>query len=218
MNHQNVVKKFTYWITSPLARGFIKINVSANNVTFLSFLSSVVAGYFLVYKENILFFIIFWLLNIILDFTDGAVARGSKKDRINGVLRVDHLTDLIKFGIIWIATGLKYLDHLVWISAIACSLCYFFYVILSHDHIHYLKINKNQSEISKSGSIKDKIHGNFLLRNFFQLLLTIDGHSLYYFLILPLGKQYAISIFFYFSFLSILRSIQLIKILKKIEK
>ena len=93
-----------------------------------------------------------------------------------------------------------------------------FYVILSHDHIHYLKINKNQRGISKSGSIKDKIHGYFFLRNFFQLLLTIDGHSLYYFLILPLGKQYAISIFFYFSFLSILRSIQLIKILKKIEK
>ena len=59
MDHQNVIKKFTYWVTSPLARGFIKINVSANKVTFLSFLSSVVAGYFLAYKENSFIFYYF---------------------------------------------------------------------------------------------------------------------------------------------------------------
>jgi hypothetical protein len=208
----NIIKQLTYKLSLPLAHAFVKINFSANKVTLLAFLSSILAGLSLIIDDGVKYFIIFWSMNILLDFCDGTVARINKKSK-KSLFRVDHMSDLFKFGIIWIATGYRYLDHLVWLIIAVCIFIYFYFVILSHDYQNYLLTQKNNiiNNSMDDNSIKNKINNNWLLRNIYEVLFTIDGHSLFYFLILPVSKFHAFIILFYFSLISFLRAVIIAK-------
>tara|TARA_Y100001970_G_C14250971_1_gene871854 strand:+ start:1258 stop:1917 length:660 start_codon:yes stop_codon:yes gene_type:complete len=214
MSEHNFIKKYTYNVAMPIAKVFIKINLTANQVTFLSFISSILSAYFLIYENSPLNFCVFWLINIILDFTDGTLARLSGKKN-NGVLRVDHLTDVLKYGIIWIATGFRYLDNFIWAAVAVCCFSHLYFIILSHDFNRFLskENNANRKLDDEQNKIMSFIYNYPLLRNIYQITLTIDGHCLFYFLVLPFGKYYAVGVLFYFSFISILRSLNIIRIL-----
>ena len=212
INH-NIVKKITYFIAYPLALLFFKLKISANSVTFLSLVMSVLAGISLSLNLNPIYFTFFWILNILLDFSDGTVARLYGKQN-SSIINIDHMTDLLKFGIIWISAGISYSNTSVWISAFACCFLHLYFNIISHDYNNYTDLReKNKKNVGGLSFFKK----NPIFRNVYELLFSIDGHSLYYFLLLPISKSYAMYVFIYFSTISILRSLVLLYKLNKMK-
>lgn len=62
---------------APLGKFFLSIGLTANKMTLLSFLSGIIAVYFLF--SNYLLFVIFTLLHLIADSLDGVIARVSRE-------------------------------------------------------------------------------------------------------------------------------------------
>ena len=214
MIDHNILKKITYIIAYPVALFFFKLKISANTVTFISVGMSIMAGISLLLNLHPVYFIFFWILNILLDFSDGTVARLSGKKSIS-ILRVDHMSDLLKYGIIWISAGISYSDNLVWISAFACCFIHLYFNIISHDYNNYIKsLNKKNVTRLNYFTFNRK---NLVLKNLYELFFTIDGHSLFIFLLLPLSRIHACFILIYFSLLSLLRALIIIYKFKKIN-
>jgi len=74
----------------PAARFFMKVGITANQMTAISFFMGFLAVYFLFVRNDL--FIIFVLLHFLCDILDGEIARTTKKTTRFGVW-FDHLAD-----------------------------------------------------------------------------------------------------------------------------
>ena len=63
-------------------------------ITFVGFTSALISGYFL-YKKNIIYCIIFWLISYYLDLLDGYIAKKYNQGSVFGGW-FDHISDIIK--------------------------------------------------------------------------------------------------------------------------
>lgn len=87
-------RRFRSKLLAPLGRFLLKLKITPNQLTFLSFLSGLAAAYFLF--QNPFFFALFVLLHILIDNIDGVLARLTKPTLFGDYF--DHISDqLIAF-------------------------------------------------------------------------------------------------------------------------
>lgn len=113
-------------IFGSISRSLVKIGITANQMTSISFLMAMLAVYFLFVKNNL--FVVFVLLHFFCDILDGEIARLTKATRFGSWF--DYFTDrsvvvllLIKtyfyLGIndmlYWSALGLFFVHHILYL-------------------------------------------------------------------------------------------------------
>ena len=88
----NPIQFVLYAIAFPIAIVFKKLHISPNQLTLLSVLLTVLAVYHLIEKDHSLF-LIYWSFAYILDYTDGTLARMTKKIRSTALVLTMFVTN-----------------------------------------------------------------------------------------------------------------------------
>ena len=197
----NWILNFIYGMSYPYSYLFMKLKFTPNFVTLISILLCGAACFFLI-NSHVEYFIISWLISILFDFCDGTLARMTKNTRTS-LFRYDHMTDLVKFSAIILSVAIYFDNTYYWIISFICSFLYMYYSILDHDVVN-LVLNRVNKEESLSGDknirMRDKYKVvNFITNNgklfkiakFFTPFISINGHTLLLFTIMPLNIIYA---------------------------
>ena len=210
----NWILNFMYGLSYPYSYIFMKLKITPNFVTLLSILSCVAACFFLV-SSYVQYFIIFWLIAILFDFCDGTLARMTKNTRTS-LFRYDHMTDLVKFSAIILSVAIYFDNTYYWIISFICSFLYMYYSILDHDVVNLVlnRVNKEESlSADKNIRMRDKYKiVNFITNNgklfkiakFFTPFISINGHTLLLFTIMPLNIIYAYLVVIYLFSLTLI--------------
>ncbi len=209
----NVLIWVISFIVFPLSKFFVAIKISANYLTFFSLLFTIFAFYYLI-NDNYLYFSLFWMGNIILDFCDGQVARLSRK--VNKTLfRFDAFSDFFKLSIIFLGVGIYYNDPNVWIFVFLTNFLYLFSVILEKNL--YQKIEKKSKNQNHFFINYFKTHNLILamVKTVIPVVLQVNGHSLLLFFFLPLSIENCIIILIYFNLLFLYKMHKTTKLLLK---
>lgn len=99
--YENPIDNFLYIFVNKLTPIFHKLGLTPNNITFLSFLCTLISFYFFCKKEYKLA-ALFWGINYFFDHLDGYMARKYKMFSKYGDY-YDHLSDLFGcFGLIYL--------------------------------------------------------------------------------------------------------------------
>ena len=210
----NWVLSFMYGLSYPYSYLFMKLKLTPNFITLLSILACGIACIFLI-KLNIEYFILFWLLSILFDFCDGTLARMTKNTRTT-LFRYDHMSDLVKFSAVLLSIAIYFDNTYYWIASFSCSFLYMYYSILDHDVVN-LVINKVNKEDPLSISKKIRMRDRYKLVNFiankpklfnfakfFTPLISINGHTLLLFTIMPLNIINAYIVIIYLFLLTLI--------------
>lgn len=212
----NVLSLMLYKIAYPSARLFARISIKPDLITWLSFVFTGFAVFSLFRDNGPVYFVLFWLISLHLDFVDGTLARMTKKVS-KSAFRLDHMTDLVKLFLVFISLGLFYNNLTTWILVCVTVFALMYSEILSHEIKHYLKrgteskeskVEFSEAKIIDSKWLKVTGISNFknfitLLRNINSIFFSISGHTLIFFCFLPFGEMYANSFLTYFSILCI---------------
>ncbi len=130
--------KLLYVIADIPTQFFIKINITATQITHLSFLSALLSLLCLKldFKTS---YMIFVLLSILFDVADGMVARATNTGSPFGAF-YDHFSDKIKISLYFLFFGIIYHDETIWILTYL-NLAIFFLIT----SLNFLDINENQN-------------------------------------------------------------------------
>lgn len=209
----NFLSLLLYKFAYPTARMFSRYSISPNSITWLSFFFTCVAACLLFIENGPFYFVIFWVISLHLDFTDGTLARMTKKVS-KSALRLDHMTDLVKLFIVFISLGIYYDTSIMW-QLISFSVFTLLYSeILSHEVKNYLKRTcENDLEFSEATLIQSKpllflvnrINKNIIniLRHINSIFFGISGHSLIFFCFTPFNIIYCNYFLLYFNIICI---------------
>jgi len=217
----NIVQLFLYAIASPLSILFVKLNITPNKITIASTVFAILAFIALIIDDGYIYFCIFWIISMHLDFCDGTVARMS--GNINKTaFRFDHISDMFKIGLVLLGAGIHYNTFIIWILSVIAIFSFLYAMILNHELGSYSKmanvVNKvnclNSSvQHSKENSLKSLVKKSVIIRNLYTFFATLNGHTLIVFLIIPFGM---IQIKVFLIYFIILTSIMSIKIIRKL--
>lgn len=224
----NWILSFMYGLSYPFSFFLMKLKLTPNFVTLLSFVSCIFACYFLINK-NINYFILFWLFSILFDFCDGTLARMTKNIR-NNLFRYDHMSDLIKFSAVLLSVSIFFNDIYYWIASFICSFFYMYYSILDHDVVN-LVFNKSVKENFDQNNQRPRMRDqyafvNLIVKNkklfkftkIFTPFISINGHTLLLFLIMPINIFYSYLVITYLFLLTLIGINFRVNILKQTKK
>ena len=206
----NFFLSFMYGCSYPFSYIFMKMRLTPNMLTWLSITCCIVACYYLFIKI-ISLFILFWSLSILFDFCDGTLARMTKNTR-KTLLRFDHFSDLCKFSMIILFLAIYYNEYFYWVMSFICSFFYMFYTVLDHDVVNLIIKNKSDNEV-KSSRLRDNfgfikyITENQLLFSISKIVIpfiTINGHTLLLFILMPLDMGLALIALSYLIILTLI--------------
>lgn len=222
-NHRAVESNFVlllmYRLAYPFAFLLNKFGLSPNIITTLSLAFSTIAFIALFRDEGVILFSIFWSVAVLLDFCDGTVARMANKVS-KSAFRYDHMSDLFKIPLIILGAGLRYNDYLVWTLAFSASFLFIYLAVLNHElgYIRKRTEEAKQASVCEGSAtqsprlreryrivawiIKRKLVYQIIV-NLRTLLLTINGHMLLLFFLLPLSIKFAIWALSYLIFISL---------------
>ena len=209
------------WIVSilvfPISKFFVFLKIKPNSLTFFSVIFTVLAFYFLIINQYFLF-LFFWLLNIIFDFCDGQVARISKNVN-ETLLRFDHLSDVFKISTIFLGTAIHLKDESLWIIIFMTNFFYLFFVILNHSISKTMDLKKNK-KFNYSFFNYFKVNNIFvaIIKTLIPIIFKFNGHSLFLFFFLPLGKIFCLSILIYVNMIFLHGIVKNIKTLSDIKR
>lgn len=201
----NPLMKLLFLASYPFAVFFRAIKWTPNSVTALSFLFAVASFVFLLF-ENVTAFVICWYLSLSLDFADGTLAR------MTGVyekFKIDHLTDLLKIGLLFFSIGLWKMESEVWIFASLSMLTLYLYTIFNHE-LGALRARTKTSAIQQSGQSTPtwiSAPGATLK----MMVFSVNAHQFLLPLLLLLSPSLALPMLVYYSvifslnFLSVVR-------------
>jgi phosphatidylglycerophosphate synthase len=212
----NFILYLMYRIAYPFSYMLMKVGLSANTITTLSIVTSLLAFLSLVYDFSPVFFISLWGVSILLDFCDGTVARMTDNVRTSA-FRYDLMSDLFKVSLILVGVSFKYNTLTIWSMSSIVIFLFLYYTVLSHDLLSSNKLNtfldgnSNLSERDDTGFIniiKSMLYINgshsflsrslrILIHNLLTILFGIKGHTLLIFLLFPFGSNYVVSILVY---------------------
>lgn len=208
----NVLSLMLYKLAYPSARLFARLSIKPNVITWLSLAFTVLAVVFLFRENGKIYFVIFWLISLHLDFSDGTLARMTKKVS-KSAFRLDHMTDLIKLFIVFLAFGIFYSEFNTWVLVCLTIFSMMYSEILTHEIKHYLKKDPQKAEVSESTIMESKWVRMIgiskfppllnLVRNIHSIFFSISGHTLIFFCLIPLGVVYANIFFIYFTIVCI---------------
>lgn len=238
-NHKAIGGNTLLWIMYRFAYPFSivlnRLGLSPNQITTLSTISAILAGAFLILGLHKVWFLAFWSGSILLDFCDGSVARMSG-NKSKTAFRYDHMSDIFKIFVIMLAAGVHYDSLLMWLSSMSASFFFMYFMLLNHEFSSATKLLKqkiNEPDVrqvknldiqSKGGMfklVKSTISNGFilkLLRSVYIALVTINGHTLLIFLMIPFSLELAMFSFIYLIILSIFGSVNRISALGKIPR
>jgi len=217
----NIVLLLMYRFAYPFAALLNKLNLSPNQITTQSLFFSILAFAALVFDEGWVWFSIFWGMTVLLDFCDGTVARMANKVS-KSAFRYDHMSDLFKISLVILGIGLHYNDALVWVLAFSASFVFMYGDVLNNTLGSIAKLAAKTQQATNSDEVslppnsrrRDRyrivawvVKRDWLLtiyKNTYAVLLTVNGHTLLLFFILPLGRGYALAGFSYLIFVELL--------------
>lgn len=220
----NFLLLLMYRFAYPFAVILSRIGLSANTITTMSVILSVMASFSLIQDDEPWMFIIFWGCALLFDFCDGTVARKTKTTR-KTAFRYDHTSDLCKIFIVILAVGIEYQHLYVWILSISALFMFLFYVVLNHDlNIVRQKNKEVESKVISKDSNNNSYAtlaegGKFdLIKASYAAFLSINGHTLLVFFLFPFGINWALIGLTYLATLSLFRSLICIHFLKTYPK
>tara|TARA_Y100000389_G_scaffold195575_1_gene227195 strand:+ start:3785 stop:4489 length:705 start_codon:yes stop_codon:yes gene_type:complete len=197
-----------YYLAYPLVLLFEKIKFTPNMVTLLSLLFSFVSIFFLLEKNSLYYFMIFFFLSQLLDYADGTLARKTKQINIKK-LDLDHLSDIIKILLTKFALAFFFQNIIIWILVFISSVCFLYFSWL-HDAKKKTNSKKENQSIKKTSLIRDKYLWTYFIYNIpflgeilkfcYRFCTTLQGQSVLIFIIAPINKHYCMGVLFYFIF------------------
>jgi phosphatidylglycerophosphate synthase len=197
-----------YYISSPLVYLSCKFKLTPNILTTVSIFFSILAIYFLKIN-NILFFQASWFFSLLLDYSDGPLARKTKT--FSKKFNYDHLSDLFKISLITSSFALFHQDF----KGVSISFLFIFLLLFNEIivPVGVRNLLPNQKSIittyftsrTSGGIVK-------LLQQLYNTIFIFHGHSLLLFLVAPKSPLITQLILSYFSIL-LLKSI-IIKLIK----
>ena len=206
---ENIVSYCLFYIAFPLVYLFRLLKVSPNVVTTLGNLAAILAFVFLLGSGTSLIAALLWFLSVLLDHSDGALARVTERVRKHK-FRYDHFSDILKISFLFLLISLIHENNLVVICATFNSVMFLFREVL------LLNLNFAQSgQDDKNVSLKVK-SSTIFFQNFKNIFATINGHSTLVFGLLFVDEAMHAYVIFYFSLIIIkdlaLFSVKLLKI------
>ena len=126
------------------------------------------------------------------------------------------MTDLVKFSAIILSLAIYFNDFQYWIASFVCSFLYMYYSILDHDVVNLVlsKVNKEEPLLNDNNiRMRDKyklvsfITNNeklFKIAKIFTPLISINGHTLLLFTIMPLNIVNAYLVIIYLFLLTLM--------------
>ena len=205
-----------YRLAYPFSVFLAKLNLTPNQITTLSLAFSIAAFFSLTSTSGLSWFITFWLIAVLLDFCDGTVARMTNQIS-KTAFRYDHISDIFKISLISFGVGIRFNDIEIWMLSTSLIFFYNYSEILCHDLISIKKINQIKQIESQTHALtidlesnnlleKKRLRDRFILVKFLMgkmpifmmclikiygdvsnILLTFNGHTLLFFLALPVG-------------------------------
>jgi len=178
----SIINYLMYLISSPIVYLSAKLRLTPNMLTTFSILFSFLSIYFL-YNDLILVFQISWFFALMLDYSDGPLARKTKN--FSSGFNYDHLSDLFKISCLTAALAMFHKDF----SGIIMSYIFIF-LLLFNETISHSEGAKNK--FSNQTPIVTTYFFNKLplwlvkiLQQFYNTVFVFHGHSLLLFLIMP---------------------------------
>ena len=222
----NIVLLFLYVIATPLSKLFVMLNITPNKITVGSIIFAILAFVSLIVDDGFIYFCVFWIISLHLDFCDGTVARMT--GRINKTaFRFDHMSDIFKISLVFVGAAIHYNIFIIWVLSIAATFSFLYAMILNHDLGAYSKTEpdsdnpdsvQNAKKSNKIEGLRSFAKNSPIILNLFTLFATLNGHTLLFFLIIPFGIVQTEVFFIYFIFLTSIRSITIINRLVKLPK
>lgn len=201
----NFLQHILYKISYPFSLIFSSLGLTPNNITWLSFFLCAFSGFFLIKNDHELF-LICWYLSHFLDYCDGTLARITN-NTTKILLRVDHLSDLIKLQTTLIFLSIYYNNIGVWICFAVFNTIFWISEILSEQYKFESKAN-NKTPINSK--FKSKV-----LKNIYNIFFTFDGHSLFLMGLTIINSEVFIITLTYYSLLLLKRSYTPLKYLSR---
>jgi len=222
--HNNTLLLIMYRLAYPFATILNWLRLSPNQITTQSLIFAILAFISLIMDDGWLFFSISWGLCLLLDFCDGTVARMTDKVSKNA-FRYDHMSDLFKIFLIIFGTGLRYNDTFVWSMASLTSFGLLYFDNLNQalsfaqkqTHDQHVTSNINSKSIDNLGNLPKRrllvellksvvkyVWKRGVVKKIRSIILTINGHTLIIFFMLPFGPNFAIYCFAYLLFLELI--------------
>lgn len=124
---------------------FIHCGLSATQITHLSFLSAILSLAFFFYDLKFLY-MLFVLLSILFDVSDGMVARATNSGSSFGAF-YDHFSDKIKISLYFLLFGIVYNDSAIWILTYL-NLALFFLIT----SLNFIELTGKEAESSNTNS------------------------------------------------------------------
>jgi len=223
VNHKaigkNLVLLWIYRLAYPIAHILNALKFTPNQITVLSTIAALFAAVVLIQGFDAWVFCFFWGLSVILDFCDGTVARISNR-KPKSAFRFDHNSDLAKISVILIATGWHEADPLIWLLVCSALFCFLYYSTVSEElrvaRMRILDHTKKRSGETQNGNLRKTMKNFFKM--LYEVLFTINGHTLLIFFLIPYGFKSIVSALGYLILVCCLGSFNRIRILLSLPR
>lgn len=203
----NPLMRLLFLASYPLAVFFRYIKWTPNSVSAFSFLFAVASFVFLLFG-NALAFAVCWYVSLSLDFADGTLAR------MTGIFekfRIDHLSDLVKIGLLFFSIGLWKMETSVWIFASLSLLTLYLYTIFNHE-LGSLRARTQSPAIDELGkSTSTRISS--LVSTIRTTVFSVNAHQFLLPLLLLASPSLALPILVYYSILFSLNLLVVVRFL-----
>lgn len=228
----NFILRFFYILAYPLAVLLGNAKIRPNFITTFSLTLTVISIVFLFLGEKVTF-ITLWFFSHYLDFVDGTLARLTKKERLSE-FKYDHYSDIARLVMTFFAVGIHYDQTFFWALTFSVTSIFLIFTILNHDNGSVTRLinhKAHQKALSATNVTTGEMQGAHsrstqsspsnplpLKLQIRQVLLTINGHTLFLFPFAVISYEYAVILYTYFGFLSSYQAWQAALRLKKIKR
>ena len=196
-NHtkDNIVQFILYSLAFVFVHVFKFFKITPNQISFTSFILCLVSCYFL-FNNQIAFFILLWYISHFLDYCDGTLARLIGKTT-NMLLRLDHFLDLIRIIFTFLFIAMYYESNHIWILTFIFISSFLIsqILVLEYDFKKNIVLKRKNKPLLKKN--------NVIIKHIYNIVFTLNGHTLFLVGLMLININYAISILFYLILLNI---------------
>ena len=212
----NVLQYVMYRSAYPVAVFLNRVRLSPNQITTASLGFSLLAFYQLVFGQGWGWYCTFWGISVLLDFTDGTVARMS--DRVSrSAFRYDHMSDLFKISLLMLGVGMRYDDLLIWMLALSACFTFLYRDALNRE-LGFARERQKATTVGELDSKKKLRRGRSatvtwaiergwprkVYKNLMSIFFSFSGHTLPLFCLFPLGFNFAVAVLVYLILIELL--------------
>ncbi len=208
----NYLLMLMYRFASPFAVFLHRLGMTPNWITTWSLTFSLLAFIPLAFDEGWGWFAAFWGMSVLLDFCDGTVARMSNSVS-KAAFRYDHMSDLFKLSLLFLGVAIRYDEPDIWVLSFSVTFIFLYFNILNMELAGIYRRKAGQSTPAGNAAqtsatrTRDRVrliawlvkHDRLyrFVKGAYASFITVNGHSLLLFFLLPLGSDVAMAVFAY---------------------